>query len=75
MGGCVKKNRNTEKWYAQAKRGKVKCRLHPLIHTLLKFNLAQDIENIKSGAEAPQCCWEMQNLTKNDAVALQSPYL
>jgi hypothetical protein len=43
MGGCVKKNRNTEKWYAQAKRGKVKCRLHPLIHTLLDFNLVQNI--------------------------------
>jgi hypothetical protein len=25
-------------------------RLHPLIHTLLKFNLPQDIESIKSGA-------------------------
>ena len=46
MGGCVKKNRNTEKWYAQAKRGTVKCRLHPLIHTLLKSNLAQDIASI-----------------------------
>jgi len=23
------------------------CRLHPLIHTLLKFTLAQDIESIK----------------------------
>ena len=29
--------------------------LHPLIHTLLEFTLAQDIESIKSGAEAPQC--------------------
>jgi len=27
--------------------------LHPLIHTLLKFNLAQDIESIKNGAETP----------------------
>ena len=31
------------------------CRLHPLIHTLLKFNLAQDIESIESEAEATQC--------------------
>ena len=31
------------------------CGLHPLIHTLLKFNLAQDIESIESRAEAPQC--------------------
>jgi hypothetical protein len=43
--GCVKKNRNAEKWYALAKGGKVKCRLHPLIHTSLKFTLAQNIEN------------------------------
>jgi len=27
----------------------------PLIHTLLKFILTQDIESIKIGAEAPQC--------------------
>ncbi len=26
-----------------------KCRLHPLIHTLLKFNLAQDIVNCQGG--------------------------
>jgi hypothetical protein len=32
------------KWYAQAKRGKVKCELHPLIHTLLEFKLIQDVE-------------------------------
>jgi hypothetical protein len=31
------------------------CELHPLIHTSLKFTLAQDIESIKSGAAAPQC--------------------
>jgi hypothetical protein len=35
-----------------------KERLHPLIHTLLKFNLAQDIESIKSGAEAPPVLFE-----------------
>jgi hypothetical protein len=29
-----------------------KCKLHPLIHTLLDFNLAQDVASIKSGAEA-----------------------
>ena len=28
------------------------CGLHPLIHTLLEFNLPQDIESIESGAEA-----------------------
>jgi hypothetical protein len=28
------------------------CGLHPLIHTLPKFNLPQDIESIESGAEA-----------------------
>ncbi len=33
----------TLKWYAQAKRGTVKCGLHPLIHTRLEFNLAQYI--------------------------------
>jgi hypothetical protein len=33
------------------------------------------MENKKCEAEAQQCCWEMQNLTKNDAVALQSPVL
>jgi len=27
------------------------CGLHPLIHTFLKFNLAQDVEKKKSGAE------------------------
>ncbi len=25
------------------------CGLHPLIHTLLKFNLAQDVENCQEG--------------------------
>jgi hypothetical protein len=29
------------------------CALHPLIHTLLEINLAQDVESIESGAEAP----------------------
>ena len=29
------------------------CGLHPLIHTLLELNLAQDVESIRSGAEAP----------------------
>jgi len=29
------------------------CGLHPLIHTLLEFTLAQDVEKKKSGAEAP----------------------
>jgi hypothetical protein len=33
------------KWYAQAKRRKVKCRLHPLIHTLLEFTLTHDIDS------------------------------
>lgn len=28
--------------------------MNPLIHTLLKFNLPQDIESLNSGAEAPQ---------------------
>jgi len=43
MRGCVKKNRNAEKWYALAKGGKVKCRLHPLIHTPLEFTSIQDM--------------------------------
>ncbi len=47
MGGCVKKNCNTEKWYAQARRGRVKCRLHPLIHTPLEFDLVQNIESLR----------------------------
>ena len=34
-------------------------RLHPLIHTRLELNLVQDVENIKSGAEAPQ--WYLTN--------------
>jgi hypothetical protein len=33
------------------------CGLHPLIHTLLEFNLAQDVESIKKAEQvAPQCC-------------------
>jgi hypothetical protein len=28
--------------------------MNPLIHTLLKFNLPQDIESLNNGAEAPQ---------------------
>jgi len=28
-------------------------RLHPLIHTLVEITLAQDIESIRSGTEAP----------------------
>ncbi|MDH3559266.1 MAG: hypothetical protein OES18_25780, partial [Deltaproteobacteria bacterium] len=43
LRGCVKKNCNAEKWYTLAKGGKLKWRLHPLIHTPLKFNLAQDM--------------------------------
>ena len=35
------------------KREMEKCALHPLILTLLIFTVAQDIENKKSGAEAP----------------------
>ena len=37
-------------------------RLHPLIHTLLKFNLAPDIGSKKSRAEAPQCSLKMNSL-------------
>ena len=46
------------KWCAQPKRERVKYRLHPLIHTLLKFNLAQYIESCQRfsglGNELPQ---------------------
>jgi hypothetical protein len=38
-----------------------KCGLHPLIHTLLDFNLAQNIECKKSGAEAPQGSLEINS--------------
>ena len=32
---------------ADSMEGEANCRLHPLIHTLLEFNLSQDIEGIK----------------------------
>jgi hypothetical protein len=31
-----------------------KCGLHPLIYTLLKFNLAQDVEKKKAEPRTPQ---------------------
>ena len=43
--------------YWGVKREVAKCKLHPLIHTLLEFTLAQDIESIERRAEAPQCSW------------------
>jgi len=49
MGGCVKKNRNTE-MVCTGKKGKVKYGLHPLIHTWLEFYQAQDFDK-KSGAK------------------------
>jgi len=42
MRGCVKKNRNAGMVCA-GKKGKVKCRLHPLIHTLPLAYLTQDM--------------------------------
>ena len=46
-----------------------KCKLKYVMHT-------RSLDRVqKSGAVAPQYYWEMQNLTKNDAGALQSPYL
>ena len=38
---------------ADSMEGEANCRLHPLIHTFLESNLAQDMESKKSGAEAP----------------------
>jgi hypothetical protein len=42
------------KWYAQAKRAKVKRRLHPLIHIQLEFNLAHDMVSCQRGEKKPQ---------------------
>jgi len=39
------------------------CELHPLIHTVLNFNLAQDIESIKSEAEASLMIFEKGSST------------
>ena len=33
--------------------------MNPLIHTLLKFNLPQDIESLNKGAEVPQ--WSVKD--------------
>ena len=52
------------------------CGLHPLIHILLDFDLAQDVESIKSRAEAPQCFWEMDvfmlRIVKGSLIRFQS---
>jgi len=42
MGGCVKKNHKSERVHV-GKKEKTKFILHPLIHTLPEFNLAQDV--------------------------------
>ena len=39
-----------------------KWRLHPLIHTVLGLDLAQDIGSIESGAEAPRLSWSSEYL-------------
>ena len=41
----------------------------------LKYVMFTPDRHKKSGAEAPHGLWEMQKLTKNDVVVLQSPYL
>ena len=43
-------------------RSRAYCGLHPLIHTLLDFTLAQDVESIRSGAVALQCSLKMNSL-------------
>jgi hypothetical protein len=40
--------KTTKKKYAHEELGVRKWRLHPLIHTLLKFNLAQNVEKNKA---------------------------
>ena len=53
MMSIVESSRSTQNW-----------RLHPLIHTPLRFAQAQDVEKKKSGVEAPH------HLSKNrDIVA------
>jgi hypothetical protein len=52
MGGCVKKNRNT-KMVCAAEKGKVKYRLHPLIHS---FSSRKDATTCGGGSERAKVC-------------------
>ncbi len=49
----VKGKHDLEVVLGRLKGGEAKCALHPLIHTLLKFNLAQDIEKEKTEPRTP----------------------
>jgi hypothetical protein len=47
----VSRKTTIPKWYAQEKKKKVKCGLHPLIHTFPTKSSAPDVGKKKSGAK------------------------
>ena len=54
----VKQRHHLEAFWEGAKKEEANWRLHPLIHTFLKSNLAQDIESINKRSRSSAVFYE-----------------